>query len=148
MESKNQKNNTLVEKILSRTIMNDNGCLVWQGAHISNGYGQIRNKNGSTLVHRIVWESFNGPIMNQLTIDHLCRTKDCVNIDHMELVTLEENVRRAAPWERHKYKSVCQNGHEYTHTIKTKNGTERRCRECHRQNQARYLTRRAERLSG
>ena len=134
----------MTDKIMSRSTVTDTGCIVWQGA-ASRGYGNIRNPKGSTLVHRIVWEEANGPIPDGLTIDHLCLTKRCVNVQHMEIVTRAENVRRAAPWKRHEARSNCPKGHPYSHTIQVRGGTERRCHECHRDAQRRYLARRAER---
>lgn len=131
----------MTEKIMSRTI-NDDGCLLWQGS-TSRGYGNMRNPGGSTLVHRIVWEEANGPIPAGLTIDHLCKRKNCVNVLHMEVVTNAENVRRSHPRPATLARTTCSKGHPFAHTVLNKGYRERRCRECHRDAQARYLARRA-----
>ena len=46
------------------------------------------------LAHRVAWEDARGPIPDGLTIDHLCRVRNCVNVEHLELVTIAENNRR------------------------------------------------------
>lgn len=94
------------ESILARTIR-DGDCLIWQGAQNSRGYGSVTNGHGgSMLAHRKVWESVNGPIPEGLTIDHLCMTPLCLNVEHMEVVTRAENARRGCAARTH-----CKYGH-------------------------------------
>lgn len=68
----------------------NSGCWLWSGADNGNGYGKFRGK----YAHRIAYEIANGPIQNNLHIDHLCRVPCCVNPDHMEPVSNKENARR------------------------------------------------------
>ena len=76
-------------------------CTLWEGAVQSNGYGSVTNgRGGSMLAHRKAWEAAHGPIPAGMTIDHLCRQKLCVNVDHLEVVTLRENVQRALAHQR------------------------------------------------
>lgn len=65
-------------------------CILWCGEIDRYGYGKLSGK----LAHRIVYESEVGPIPKDLVIDHLCRTRACVNVEHMEIVTRAENVLR------------------------------------------------------
>lgn len=44
--------------------------------------------------HRVSWELFRGKIPTNLTLDHLCLNKRCVNPNHLEPVTSVENSRR------------------------------------------------------
>lgn len=86
----------LPERIARRVVLRD-GCLIWQGATNSRGYGCITNGHGkSVLVHRVAFEHAVGPIGDGLTIDHLCRQKTCVRIDHLQAVSRRENAIRAA----------------------------------------------------
>lgn len=73
-----------------RVIENENGCLIWQGALQSKGYGCI----GVRGAHVFVWEEQHGAIATGMTVDHLCEEKRCLNTAHMEIVTRAENTRR------------------------------------------------------
>jgi hypothetical protein len=79
--------------IAARTIAVGGGCAEY-GAHV-NASGYTRICFGGTLwqTHRLLWLIHNGDI-GDLVIDHKCRNKRCVNLDHMEPVTNAENVRR------------------------------------------------------
>lgn len=78
----------------------DSGCQEWGGLLDRYGYGRItvicddgsKRKPG---VHRVAWIASRGPIFGDLVIDHLCRNRKCINVDHMELVTNSENTRRS-----------------------------------------------------
>ena len=77
-------------------------CWQWLG-HFdkSTGYarfwvvGQPRDEDVVyTLVHRYAYEYYNGPINPGMQIDHICFNRLCVNPDHLEEVTSQENNRR------------------------------------------------------
>ncbi len=73
-------------------------CWEWTGYKGSGGYGVISHAKGRAnfLVHRVAWVLATGqPLTDDLTIDHLCRNRACVNPGHLEPVTMEENVSRA-----------------------------------------------------
>lgn len=84
-------------------------CLIYLGADNGNGYGQFRYNRRNGYAHRYAWERDRGPIPNDLTVDHLCRVRRCVNITHLELVPRVENYLRGVRTRTH-----CPNGHEYT----------------------------------
>lgn len=69
-------------------------CWPWRGAIQSKGYGKV----GTRLVHRVVYELVHGPIPPGLTIDHLCRNRQCANPSHLEAVTMKENYDRGEGW--------------------------------------------------
>lgn len=97
---------TIAERLARRTRA-EGECIIWTGALQTNGYGSMGNgQGGSMLVHRAAWEIANGPIPGDLTIDHLCRVKACVNPAHMELVTRGENSRRGRAAQE-----ACAHGH-------------------------------------
>jgi hypothetical protein len=74
-------------------------CHEWTGGLQTRGYGWLGTlRIGSGLAHRFAWELAKGLIPDGLTIDHCCRNKRCVRVEHMELVTREENTRRRWTW--------------------------------------------------
>ena len=66
-------------------------CWLWQAGKGAGGCGVF---NGQSA-HRVAYEWFVGPIGEEEQIDHLCRTRSCVNPSHLEAVSPSENVRRA-----------------------------------------------------
>lgn len=46
------------------------------------------------VAHRVAYEYFLGPIPPGMEVDHLCRTRLCVNPMHLEVVGHRENVAR------------------------------------------------------
>ncbi len=70
-------------------------CLVWSGS-IRDGYGKFRWKNDEVNVyaHIYAYEKIIGPVGNSV-VDHTCGNRLCINVDHLELITNEENSKRA-----------------------------------------------------
>jgi transposase len=69
---------------------NEQGCWIWQLSRLGSGYGQYRG----TTAHRWIYQHFKGPLPTCLQLDHLCRTRSCVNPEHLEPITPTENIRR------------------------------------------------------
>lgn len=81
-------------------------CWLWTGATQTRGYGSFSlTRRTSVLAHRFAFEDVHGPIPSDLTLDHLCEVKRCVNPDHLEVVSRAENARRHA--ERHRGSCYC-----------------------------------------
>lgn len=112
-------------------------CWLWTGWKNHKGYGYLTIAGKNVRAHRWAYEQLVGLIDGDLTVDHLCRVKECVNPAHMELVTREENSRRGSKG-RAGTESHCAAGHAYTAETSYINPTakrpRRRCRIC----QARY----------
>lgn len=76
-------------------------CWEWTAGTTSHGYGNFRVSEDSVVgAHRFVYEWLVGPISEGLELDHLCSNTLCINPDHLEPVTGEENRRRE--WETRK----------------------------------------------
>jgi hypothetical protein len=70
-------------------------CWLWlAGISGNTGYGNIWWLGRTQSAHRVAYTLVKGSIPPELTIDHLCRVRHCVNPDHMEIVTQAENNRR------------------------------------------------------
>ena len=70
-------------------------CWLWKGSINKNGYGKFCLAGRSTLAHRASYIIFVSSIPEGLVLDHLCQIKNCVNPDHLEPITQQENIRRA-----------------------------------------------------
>lgn len=77
-------------------VQKTDSCWLWQGARTPKGYGQFAPHRSHVYAHRYSYELENGPIADRMTVDHLCRVRNCVRPDHMEIVTRGENARRGA----------------------------------------------------
>lgn len=84
-------------------------CWIWAGVCNEEGYGQIRVDGKYRSAHRIIYEALVGDIPKGLEPDHLCEVKTCINPDHIELVTHQENTRRGMA---KTHKTHCKRGHE------------------------------------
>lgn len=73
-----------------------NGCHLWQGPPNNAGYGYFKLDGRSIGAHVAACILAGIPVPRGYEPDHLCRTKLCVRLDHLEVVTAAENKRRAA----------------------------------------------------
>jgi hypothetical protein len=107
-------------RILARCEVTASGCIEWHGHRNLQGYGSICWDSTDWPVHRAMWTAVRGPIPtdDDWTIDHLCRNKSCVNVEHLEVVTRWENARRGGGLERahqaNRDKQACKHGHPFT----------------------------------
>jgi hypothetical protein len=122
----------------------DAGCLVWTSAHNGVGYGRLRVDGRYVYAHRFAYELLAGPIPNGLTIDHLCRNPGCVNVDHLEPVTMRENILRSEGVSaRQARQTHCTSGHPLSgDNLYTTPAGGRRCRACRRDRLAEFRYRR------
>jgi hypothetical protein len=124
-------------------------CWLWTAAdNGKNGYGIFRggterDKGGSrlwVLAHRYSYELHVGPIPDGHQIDHLCRTRLCVNPAHHEPVSHKENTLRSeGPSAQQARRDHCVRGHPFD---KVDNSGRRRCSICDREKEDRRYIRR------
>lgn len=119
---------------MTRYIENQAGCWIWQGAtNKATGYGTLSND----YAHRLFFEATKGEIPAGMTIDHLCKVRNCVNPDHLEAVSQRvNNCRSGNPAGLNAQKTHCLNGHEFspenTRIITRSTGDGRMCVTCNR----------------
>lgn len=102
-------------------------CWEWTGSRTADGYGMFRLDGRNQTAHRVAYELLIGAVPAGLELDHVCRVRHCVNVDHLEPVTGAENQRRGAKCR----KTRCARGHEFTKTNTIwRKGKYRQCRTC------------------
>lgn len=110
----------------SMVEITEDGHWLWSQDHLDDdGYGYIYREGYHWRAHRWVWFLVHG--FTDLPIDHVCRTRRCVNAtspDHLEAVTTAENNRRIPQAD------TCPAGHN-DWSLRA-DGT-RRCLSCHRE---------------
>jgi hypothetical protein len=114
---------------MSRYRIEDRGysspCWIWTGFVDARGYGKVQLNGTHTGAHRVSYLQAKGEIPNGLQIDHLCRQTNCINPDHLEPVTGQENMAR-----RYALKTHCIHGHPLSGENLILEGGFRRCRAC------------------
>lgn len=130
--------------IRRKSVRNKKGCLRWTGKLSYNGYPLLpkvmAKRAGTHMVYRYLYELVVAPIPEGLTLDHLCKTRECVEPTHMEPVTMRENVLRGDTIVRENTKkTMCPQGHPYD-TVNI-NG-DRGCKRCKAEHTRRYRERR------
>lgn len=86
---------TLGGRFASKIEPQPDGCWLWTASCGRGGYGQVWHGGTMARAHRVVYLLVTGsPIPDGLELDHLCRVRHCVNPEHLEPVTRQENQRR------------------------------------------------------
>lgn len=67
-------------------------CIEWQGYREKFGHGRVKIKGKRYFVHRLAWEEVHGPIPEGLLVRHKCDNPPCINVEHLELGTHQDNV--------------------------------------------------------
>ena len=96
----------------------DDDCWLYLGPSFNNlKAGLPYGVCGRFSAHRASYETFKGLIPKGLTIDHLCKNTLCVNPEHLEAVSLRENLLRGnGVSARNARKTTCRKGHPYDAT--------------------------------
>ena len=120
-------------------------CWLWMGSMYNNGYGKIGRKG--YMAHRIAYELTKDVVPEDMCLDHLCSQRNCVNPDHLEIVTLVENVMRGNSQHAiNARKTHCKWGHEFTeeNIYRHPQRGSRLCRKCISRNSKNYTRQRKE----
>lgn len=125
----------LVRRFWSKVTKGDAAaCWEWTGgARSGSGYGVFSVNGRMVYVHRFAYGLTGESVPDDMTIDHLCRNKACVNTAHMEIVTRGENGRRANRCRIYRQKDECKRGHRFVgENIYIDGSGQRACRTCRR----------------
>lgn len=115
------------------------GCWQWMGTKDQDGYGLFWLNGSRKRAHRVSYEWMKGLIPEELELDHLCKNPSCVNPNHLESVSHQENCKRGEggkkTGEKNKQKMNCPKGHPYNKEntyvrFSSKRNSCRICRTC------------------
>src|SRR5262245_59104560 len=77
-------------------------CWIWKGA-LCGDYGLFKDQGKTHRAHRWLCIHLRGPISPGLVVRHKCNRPACVNPDHLELATHQDNAQdrvRAGRWKQ------------------------------------------------
>lgn len=122
--------------ISKRIFIDDSQCWNWQGHITDKCYSVISVMDHQYYGHRLSFAVFIGVIPENLTIDHLCKNRKCINPTHMEVVTRAENALRgeSSPAQNAR-KLFCKRGHvlqPIQEHRRDNNSAKRHCPICYR----------------
>src|SRR6266542_624901 len=91
------------------------GHWLWTRPPNNSGYGTLTVDGRTVSAHRFAWELLKGPVPEGHEPDHQCEFRHCCNPDCLEIVTTEENRRRAALTNAAKIaaRPACKHGHPW-----------------------------------
>lgn len=126
------KEETRLRSFHGRISRQDDGCWTWTGKVSAAGYGRVTIHGKEVMAHRFAYELWRGPIPSEMTIDHACRNRRCVNPDHLRPMTLAQNVMIGEGiCARNARKTECKRGHRLTpENVYVDHRGGRVCREC------------------
>src|ERR1700693_1847371 len=127
---------SLSERFWSKAAITEDtdSCWLWKSPIARNGYARFSvRSNLKVLVHRFAFSKVVGEIPPELTLDHLCRNRACLNPWHLEPVTMRINILRGNGFAAKNARVThCPKGHEYSAGniyCKNRDGA-RKCRAC------------------
>jgi hypothetical protein len=80
------------DNIMSNTIRDDSGCLLYMGRLDEDGYARISCKGKNRIGSDAVYEMVYGPIPEGYEVDHICHVRHCVEPTHLRVLTHRQNV--------------------------------------------------------
>lgn len=131
---------TAIRRLLEKVETNINdpqACWNFTSSHGPFGYAHFTYRKRTWHAHRACYQVwFHRPLKPSEHIDHLCRNRQCINPNHLEVVSKLENESRGKAFFNRK--SYCKRGHLFTpensSLIQSRFGGSpaRRCRMCSR----------------
>lgn len=106
-------------------------CHLWQGPLDRDGYGSFYLRRLGRRAHRVAWFSIHGEVPEGMVVNHTCRKRNCVNPQHLQIITAIENSLKdsCSVGYINSQKTHCKFGHPFD----LKYGRQRYCSICSRE---------------
>ena len=108
----------------------------------TTGYGQVTWREGARTInvstHVAAWVHVHGQVPDGMTVDHTCRVRACVRVEHLRLLPLAANSARHSgdDWP---LEWACKRNHDVSARFVNSAGY-RECRACVRERRTRRRT--------
>ncbi len=71
-----------------------NGCYVCTSHYVNgDGYPTCKRNGKNTNLHRAIYQEIHGPLADGIVVRHRCDNRRCIRFDHLEIGTVEDNVK-------------------------------------------------------
>lgn len=91
-----RKTTPIEERFASKhTVNQSTGCWEWQGSKNYKGYGYLwggASVGKKLAAHRVSYEIYLGPIRDGMVVGHTCDNPSCVNPEHLQIMSYQENM--------------------------------------------------------
>src|SRR6185437_1338635 len=104
----------MFDYLVSRSYINENGCLIWEGPTSGRGYGVTCWQGKQVYVHRLIYQ-LEHPDETLNVIRHTCDTPRCWLLEHLRNGTTAENTADKIQKSRHIFGSATYNS-KFTET--------------------------------
>lgn len=113
---------------LFRGSVKNGDCILYGGSKDKDGYGVFFFRQKTRRAHRVTYWATHGDIPKDRVVNHTCGNRACINIAHLELLTVRDNNFKDSKSLSYfnSIKTHCPQGHPYDR----KYGNQRYCSIC------------------
>lgn len=92
----------MLNYLLDKYIIDENGCWQWMKSTSRNGYGNFKVGHKNYSPHREMYAIVFGNIPDNMIVCHRCDNRSCINPTHLFLGTYQDNMDDMITKKRHR----------------------------------------------